>query len=268
MDTLEKMSKLKHAIDTRDFTPEIVQSIFYKALNIKKGFDTPTGRIIFKQKLTNKILFKAFDEPCLLDYATDSAAYHMGMQSIGADTDVTIKELAQLHPDVIVFKNYEQQDNLAETTTPLISAGCSGQNPLQALIDAYTIHSRFNKLNDLVILLNDIDHQQIRSLFYLFAKFKGTQFIFTTNSLLPDIRQYIKEHETAFAEIPSEDITKAVHVADVVFGVEEDISGLMKPYSALLSSPPSNDIRNAYYEQIENSMFLQMGLLEYLLKDF
>jgi len=264
------MNKLKHILSTKDLSTEIIQKLFSKVATNKKQFENPTGRIVLKQKLTNKVLFKKLGKPSLLNYTIDTAAYHMGMHSIGADTDVSIKDLTYLQPDVLIFRDPEHEEDLSSSSIPIINAGCSGQDPLQAITYAFTIYSRFNKLNDLVILFGDIEHQLIRSIFYLFAKFKGIQFVFSTNSLLPDIRQHIKENDIIFAEVPFEDVSKAVHVADVVFGVSEEVSTLMKPYSTLLAVKPQNesDVRNAYYEQTTNMLFTQMGLLELLLKDF
>jgi len=311
---------IKHIIKSQQFEPQDIKKLFTRTAQIQQSFSNPAGRVMLNRNLKDKILFNIFYEPSTrtrLSFA--AAAHHLGMQvsdtenatqfssvTKGETLEDTIKVLCLYHPDVIVLRHHE--DGAAEraaeiSPVPIINAGDGrGQHPTQALLDLYTIWRRLKTLNGLTILVGgDLAHgRTVRSLVYLFSKFKGNQFIFCSPEqlkMLPDIKQHLNQKEIPYTEVYSA-LEEVINQADVVywtrvqaeriedpdlnpdalrqrFTIDKNLMAYMKPYSVLMHPLPrvseistecDSDIRSVYFEQAGNGMFVRMGLLEYILK--
>jgi aspartate carbamoyltransferase catalytic subunit len=315
-----RKNNFEHIIKSQQFSTEFLHQFFYKVSQIQQQFKNPTGQVILRQKLANKILFNLFYEPSTRTrYSFAAAAHHMGMQVIGTENakhfssavkgesiEDTIKVLCGYHPDAIVLRHHEigaAERAAAVSTVPIINAGDgAGQHPTQALLDVYTIFNRLKTLNNLTVLIGGdlANGRTTRSLVYLLAKFKGTNFVFCSPEplkMLPDLKEHLEENEVSYIEI-FDDLHKVVGAADVVywtriqkeritdpeldidaliqkFVIDKQVLSLMKPYSVLMHPLPRNreisvevddDIRAAYFEQASNGMYVRMALLESLLK--
>jgi aspartate carbamoyltransferase catalytic subunit len=240
MDTYSvKQSKLTHIIKAQQFSTDFLQQLFYKVASIQQQFKNPAGRVILRQKLSNKLLFNLFYEPSTRTrYSFASAAHHMGMQVIGTENaktfssavkgesiEDTIKVLCGYAPDAIVLRHHEigsAEKAAAVSTVPIINAGDgTGQHPTQALLDVYTIYNRLKTLNNLTVLIGgDLAYgRTVRSLVYLLSKFKGTNFIFCSPEplkMFPDIKEHLEESGVPFIEV-FEDLYKVISLADVVY---------------------------------------------------
>lgn len=313
---------LKHIIKSQQFEPEDIQKLFIRTSQIQQQFHNPAGRIVLRQSsLANKLLFNIFYEPSTRTrFSFAAAANHLGMQVVGTESAIhfssvskgetledTIKVLCQYYPDVIVLRHNEEgaaARAACVSNCPIINAGDGkGQHPTQALLDLYTVWRRLKTLNGLTILVGGdlANGRTVRSLVYLFSKFRGTKFIFCSPEqlrMLPDIKQHLDEQKISYTEVFS-DANKFLPLADVVYWTRvqvERIEGCsiasidelrkqfiitpksmaaMKPYSVLMHPLPrvgeittdcDTDVRSAYFEQAGNGMFVRMALLENILK--
>jgi len=312
---------LKHIIKSQQFEPEDIQKLFIRTAQIQQQFHNPAGRIVLRQSsLVNKLLFNIFYEPSTRTrFSFAAAANHLGMQvadtenatqfssvTKGETLEDTIKVLCQYYPDVIVLRHNEEgaaERAAAISTVPIINAGDGrGQHPTQALLDLYTVWRRLKTLNGLTILVGgDLTNgRTVRSLVYLFSKFRGTKFIFCSPKqlrMLPDLKQHLDEQNIPYTEVFS-DANKLLPLADVVywtrvqveriedpnldaeklrkqFVIDAESMACMKPYSVLMHPLPrvneittdcDTDVRSAYFEQAGNGMFVRMALLEHILK--
>ena len=99
--------------------------------------------------------------------------------------------------DVIVMRHNEigAAKRAAEiSTVPVINGGDgAGQHPTQALLDLFTLHQKFERLEGLrVAMVGDLLYgRTVRSLAYLLAKYDEVKLIFVGEhlSLLEKIRQ-------------------------------------------------------------------------------
>jgi len=234
-----RKNKLQHIIKSQQFSPELLQQLFYRVSNIQIQFKNSAGRVVLKRSLADKLLFNIFYEPSTrtrLSFA--SAAHHLGMKVVGTEAasqfssaikgetlEDTVKVLCSYHPDAIVMRHHTEGsiEKAAEVSTvPIINAGDgAGQHPTQALLDVYTIHNRLKSLNNLTILIGgDLAYgRTVRSLVYLLSKFKGNKFIFCSPEPLkmqPDIKDHLAEHNMPYLEIFN-DLSKVISLADVVY---------------------------------------------------
>lgn len=313
---------IKHIIKSQQFDPEDIQKLFIRTSHMQQQFSNPAGRVVLRQSsLSNKLLFNIFYEPSTRTrFSFAAAANHLGMQVVdtesathfssvtkGETLEDTIKVLCQYYPDVIVLRHNKKgaaERAAAVSNCPIINAGDGkGQHPTQALLDLYTIWRRLKTLNNLTILVGGdlANGRTVRSLVYLFAKFRGTKFIFCSPEqlrMLPDLKQHLDEQGISYTEV-FENANKVLPLADIVywtrvqaeriegcskayidelrkqFVIDTDSMACMKPYSVLMHPLPrvseittdcDKDVRSAYFEQAGNGMFVRMALLENILK--
>ena len=172
-----------------------------------------------------------------------------------ADTAVldTIRELeANTRPDVIAFRyDLEGGSEFVSRTArcSIINAGEgeTGQHPLQALLDFFTIEKVFGYPTVLTIaMVGDLSRgRTIRSLAYLLAKFCGPgikmYFVSPTVAKIPEgIKEYLERHNVAFFE-ECADIREIAGEVDVIY-----LTGIRKERQALLRSYERHD-RNGFY---------------------
>jgi len=231
--------ELKHIIKPQQFSVEFIQKLLNRTAQIKKQFKSSAGRLILRQRLSNKLLFNIFYEASTRTrFSFASAAHHLGMNVIGTENarefssaikgetlEDSIKVLCYYCPDAIVLRHHEDDsaDRAAKVSNvPIINAG-SGKSfhPSQALLDIFTIWERLKTLNNLKVLVGgDLAYgRTARSLVYLLSKFEGNEFIFCAPEILkmqPDIKEHLDEHNIPYVEI-FEDINKVMPFADVVY---------------------------------------------------
>jgi aspartate carbamoyltransferase catalytic subunit len=237
--SLNKDKKVRHIIKSQQFEVGFLQSLFHRVAQIKKQFENGAGRVILRQRLSNKLLINLFYEASTrtrLSFA--AAAYHLGMNVMGTENarefssaikgetlEDSIKVLCHYCPDAIVIRHHEEGSvaKAAEiSNVSIINAGDGkGQHPTQALLDLYTVWERLKTLNNLKILVGgDLAYgRTVRSLVYLLSKFQGTEFIFCAPEVLrmqPDIKDHLDEHSIPYVEV-FENISKVIPLADVVY---------------------------------------------------
>ena len=184
---------------------------------------------------------------------------------------------------------------------PVINAGDGGhQHPTQTLTDLMTIRKRCGRLSDLTIgLCGDLKFgRTVHSLIKSLARFEGIHFVMISPEELriPDyIREEVlrakgipfEEVETMEEVMPKLDILYMTRVQRERFFNEEDYIRLKdtyildceklrfaKPEMSILHPLPrvneiagevDNDPRAAYFEQVQNGVYVRMALIMKLL---
>ena len=184
---------------------------------------------------------------------------------------------------------------------PVINAGDGGhQHPTQTMTDLMTIRRRKGRLNDLTIgLCGDLKFgRTVHSLTAALSQFEGNRFVFISPEELR-IPQYLKDEtltplhqtykETAHleAELPGLDVLYMTRIQQERFFNEEEylrLKGCYQLDEALLQKAPQDmpvlhplprvneitldvddDPRAAYFEQVQNGVYIRMALIMTLL---
>lgn len=104
---------------------------------------------------------------------------------------------------------------------PIINAGDGkNQHPTQSLLDVFTLHERFNRLDGLkVAFIGDIlQGRTIKSLAFLLAHFRDNEFFFVAPERLglqTDMAEYLRERGVKFTE--SRDIDAILPEVDIAY---------------------------------------------------
>jgi len=302
--------KIKHLTESQQIDKDIIFEIFRKADKLRTSTEKP---------LKEKILATLFYEPSTRTRLSfESAMLRLGGNVIstenakefssavkGESIEDTIRIISS-YADIIVLRHYEEGASkiaASVSSVPIINAGDgTGQHPTQALLDLYTIYKEIGRTDSLnVAMVGDLKNgRTIRSLCYLFGKFKGIKIIFVSPeglSVKDDIKEYLKKHNVEFEE--QTELNSVLGNVDIVymtriqkermseedylkakgkFSITEKNLKLMKESSRLLHPLPhveeiqlpidveQTDKRVTYFRQAENGLYVRMALLSYLLE--
>lgn len=308
----------RHILEAQQFSKDSLEVLLRKTDLIRQTMDNPTGRVSLRQRFKNYLLFNVFYEPSTRTRLSFAAAgHHLGMQVHGTENakefssaikgesiEDSIRVLNGYRPDAIVVRHHQEgalQRAAKNSQSPVINAGDgSGQHPTQALLDLYTIYSRFKRLDNLVIVIGgDLAYgRTARSLIYLLSKYPDNKFFLCAPGPLKigsDIKDYLDKKSITYVEIELQ-IEEAISQADVVYwtrlqkerlpdhqaGMFENLFTItaktldrMKENAIILHPLPRTseiatevdaDPRAAYFEQAENGLYTRMALLEYVLE--
>ena len=302
--------KIKHFIESQQLDKEAIFTLFKKADELKKSN---------KKLLSGKILATIFYEPSTRTRLSfESAMLRLGGGIIstenakefssaikGESLQDTIRIISS-YADIIVIRHFEEGSaRIAASVSPvpIINGGDgSGQHPTQALLDLYTIWKEIGSIDNItVVMVGDLKHgRTVRSLCYLFGKFKGIRIIFISpkNLLIKeDIKEYLKKYSVEFEEqteldkyLPLADVVymtriqkermsdKEYSAAKEVYSIDEKNLKLLRKNARLLHPLPhvgeiklpieaeQKDGRIAYFRQAQNGLYIRMALLSYLLE--
>ena len=221
----------------------------------------------------------------------------------GETLEDTIRIIQGYHHNAIVLRHKEEgaaKRAARVSNIPVINAGDGkGQHPTQALLDIYTIFSKFGEVDGKrVVMVGDLAHgRTINSLTYLLAKFKGVSVDFVSPpgfEVQVGIKDYLKKHHMPFSE--NKTLKEAVKKADVVYMTraqkERFVEGegysayqkeyrmdpemlnilpkssiVMHPLPRTDELPPEVDVDPGVviFKQAQNGLYIRMALLEMLL---
>jgi aspartate carbamoyltransferase catalytic subunit len=210
----------------------------------------------------------------------------------------TIKTVSN-YADCIVLRHGSDDSSLVASKNsfvPVINAGAGKhEHPTQALLDAYTIYEKFGRLDSLkMTIVGDLFRgRTVYSLVYLLSKFPKNNFTFvsTKNSKVnPQLKKYLKKHKIKFSE--SENLKMNVKDTDILYVtriqrerckdeeeykqakegmiVNKEILKQLNKYAVIMHPLPrvdeiteevDKDPRAHYFKQVENGVYLRMGLL-------
>src|SRR4030042_2282754 len=298
--------KLRHIISAQQFDKTTLEKIFRITDKIKKGNYR-------RNSLNGKIMATLFYEPSTRTrFSFESAMLRLGGSVISTENAREFSSVAKgetledtirvvnHYCDLIVFRHY--QPGAAEkaakfSKVPLINAGDgTREHPTQAILDLYTIFTKFKKPNLPITLIGDLaKYRSIHSLIYLLLLYPKIKFILVSPkslSILPAFRKNLVEDKSSFKE--TEDLNVALKEADVIyktriqkerltkaeykkyFGkyiIDKTSLKLMKKKALIMHALPrvneiscevDSDPRAIYFEEAQNGLYTRMALLTML----
>lgn len=303
---------MKHILRAQQFDKSTLIDLFKRTDQLTQLYQGPGGVDEIRSYARGKLAFLVFYEPSTRTrFSFGVAARNLGMDIIqtenardfssavkGETLEDTIRVLCEYDPNVIILRHNETggADRAAaivdkfDYPVSIVNAGDGkGQHPTQALLDLYTIYSKYKRISDLTVTVGGdlLNGRTVRSLVYLLTKFKNVKMIFVSPNNLKmgsDIITHLNEHGVSFGE--TEDLENALSVADVVYwtriqterGSTNDLDltigpeqlGVMKKDSIILHPLPrvdeitkavDSDPRAWYFKQARNGIFIRMALL-------
>lgn len=296
--------KFRHVISARQFDKKTLSKLFALTDQIKKGQYS-------KNALTGKIMASLFYEPSTRTRLSfESAMIRLGGSVIatenaaefssvikGETLEDTIRIIAG-YSDIIVLRHNKpgaSQVAAGYSQVPIINAGDGArEHPTQALLDLYTIFSKFPGQNLTVAMMGDLKNgRTIHSLSRLLALYPKIKQIFISPKALAipnDLTEELKLKHINFTEL--EDLAKGVKDADVIYQTriqkerfkdKKDYQKYFGKYvidkntlkflkkNAIITHPlprvneitqdVDSDPRAIYFEQAQNGLFVRMALL-------
>lgn len=296
--------KLKHVISARQFDTKTLQQLFVITDKIKAGQYN-------KKTLDGKIMATLFYEPSTRTRLSfESAMLRLGGSVIATENAAefssaikgeTLEDTIRIvngYSDVIVLRhNTPGASEIAASYSkvPIINAGDGNrEHPTQALLDLYTIFSKFSRQNLTVAMMGDLKNgRTIHSLSKLLSLYPKIKQIFISPRALAipqDLRSYLRQSRINFAEM--EDLKSAVGDADIIYQTriqkerfksekeykkyfgkyiidKKTLSYIKKSAKIMHPLPRVNEItpdvdsepRAVYFEQAQNGLFVRMALL-------
>ena len=299
---------MKHIIKSQQFNQKFIDGIFSIADSLEKKTDS---------SLKGKIMASLFYEPSTRTrFSFESAMLRLGGSVITTENAAEFSSAAKgetledsirvvnNYADVIVLRHYEKgasEKASLVSRVPVINAGDgTGQHPTQALLDLYTIKKELGKIDGITIaLVGDLKHgRTIRSLAYLFGKYKGLKIYFVSPQALRvgnDIKNYLKRHKIDYEE--TEDLNSVIYKVEVLYQtriqkerfksekeykkfkgcyqIDGKLVRRMKAKSIIMHPLPrvgeilpevDNSPKAVYFKQARYGLFIRMALLKYILK--
>lgn len=295
---------MKHIISAKQFDTKTLENIFSLTDKIKKGN--------YEQSLNGKIMATLFYQPSTRTRLSfESAMIRLGGSTVTTENATefssaikgeTLQDsirIVNFYSDIIVIRHPESgiADLAAKySKVPIINAGDGvGEHPTQALLDLYTIFSKF-KSHDITVAICG-DHANYRphhSLSYLLSLYPQVKIIYVSPkrlSMPQELKRHLIKRKTKFTE--TEDFQTAISNADVIYQGRIPKEYLGKDYkkyigkyildkvalkfikkSAVIMHPlprageitpdVDNDPRAIYFEQAQNGLYVRMALLQYL----
>lgn len=223
--------KSKDIISLDQFSPKDIKILF----SLTKKMRVITSNSKPSKLLAGKIVTLLFFEPSSRTFASFSVAVkRLGGQTIEIQNPKQTASIAKgesLKDTIRTFEAYSDAIILrhpkiraahfaayASKSVPVINAGDGvGEHPTQALLDLYTIYERFNRLNNLIIVIRgDILHSRtIHSLIIGLSLYSNnTIYLLSPKSLkLPKIDSFNLLKRTKIIEISNkEEIPKNAHI--------------------------------------------------------
>ncbi len=216
--------------------------------------------------------------------------------SKGESLQDTIRTVDQ-YADTVALRHSEKgaaAKAASVSNVPIINGGDGiGEHPTQALLDLYTINSKFNGMEDLTItMVGDLKHgRTVHSLARLLGKYK-TQINYVSPEQLSMPRNIVEELRDKVVQFETTDLGEVLNDTDVLYVtriqkerfdypeeyelhkeayvVDAEIMEKLDPNSIVLHPLPrvgeihpeiDKDPRAAYFQQVKNGMYVRMGLL-------
>lgn len=227
--------KVRHIVSAANFDRQFISEIFNSATKVKKS---PND---YKEKLTGKIMATLFYEPSTRTRLSfESAMLRLGGDVISTENASEFSSAAKgetledtirvvnKYSDVIVLRHFtEGASKIASSYSdvPIINAGDGkGEHPTQALLDLFTIFSKFStnksgKQQLTVSMIGDLKNgRTIHSLAQLFSLYDNFKLIFVSPRVLAipqSLRSSLIQKNVKFEE--TEDLNSALKSSDVIY---------------------------------------------------
>lgn len=302
------MAPVRHIIESQQFDREFLAELFRRAEAYSKQGKT--------QEQAGTTMASLFYEPSTRTRLSfESAMYRLGGHVVttenarefssgakGESLEDTI-HIVSGYVDVIVMRHNEigAAKRAAEISpVPIINGGDgAGQHPTQALLDLYTLHKRFGRLDGLkVAMVGDLRYGRVvRSLAYLLAKYDGVELTFVAPPVCQmhqDIKSYLdrqgvpwREESDLDAVLPQVDSvymtriqkerfldSREFEAANNSYRLTPENVKLMGPDAVIMHPLPrlaeldpavDADPRAIYFEQARNGLWTRMAIIQWAL---
>jgi aspartate carbamoyltransferase catalytic subunit len=224
-------SKLRHVIESQQFSRALLEDLFVRAVEIKREPHHFIGR------LAGQVMAALFYEPSTRTRLSfEAAMLRLGGETMGTDNarefssaakGETLEDTIRIvggYADVIVLRHNEEgaaRRAAAVSSVPIINAGDGpGQHPTQALLDLYTIRDELSRIDGVqVAMVGDLANgRTVRSLAYLLSKYKDIKIWFVAPpqvGMRDDLKAHLDEHHVRWVE--TEDLNAVLPEVDVVY---------------------------------------------------
>ncbi len=224
-------SRLRHVIESQQFSRSILEDLFARAEEIKREPHHFIGR------LAGQVMAALFYEPSTRTRLSfEAAMLRLGGETMGTDNarefssaakGETLEDTIQIvggYADVIVLRHNEEgaaRRAAAVASVPIINAGDGpGQHPTQALLDLYTVRNELGRIDGVrVAMVGDLANgRTVRSLTYLLSKFKDIKVWFVAPpqvAMREDLKAHLDEHHVPWIE--TQDLNAVLPEVDVVY---------------------------------------------------
>jgi len=214
----------------------------------------------------------------------------------GESLEDTIR-IVNLYSDVIVLRHPQKgASQIAShvSDAPIINAGDgNGEHPTQALLDLYTIFSKFKNKKITVALIGDLkNYRSSHSLAILLSLYSDIKIIFISPKVLKipsNLKKLLKNKNISFEE--TEDLISGIKKADIIYQtripkeylsksdykkykgkyiLDTNTAKFIKKSSFIMHPLPrvdeihidlDSDKRSIYFEQASNGLYLRMAIL-------
>jgi len=298
---------IKHVISARQFDVKLLEHIFLLTERIKKGRYN-------KNALAGKIMATLFYEPSTRTRLSfESAMLRLGGKFISTENAAEFSSAAKgetlqdtvrvvnSYADVIVLRHFEpgaSEFAAKYSKVPIINAGDGeGEHPTQAILDLYTIFSKFAHKNIQVTMIGDLTYgRTVHSLSQLLSLYPGIKLVFCSPKALAipsKLKSELSSRKIDFEE--TEDFGMSIKSADVIYQtriqkerfksqkeyqkykgtyiIDNNVLKNIKKSAVIMHPLPRvNEIaeevdsnrRAIYFEQVKNGIYVRMALLLYL----
>ncbi len=300
-------------VSAKDFTKSWLVDFFSLVSRVKNNMDA------FRNKLDGKLAALLFFEPSTRTHESFRvAALNLGMDICGfADPKAssvakgeslmdTVKMFVGYGVDVIIMRHGKAGAvrYIAERVNiPVINAGDdSNEHPTQALLDTYTIHEAFGKIDGLKVgMIGDLRYgRTVPSLAYALSNFDVEMHFIAPPALMlrEHVRMFLEERGADFHEHDVSSLSSILPELDVLYVTriqkeripdEMEYEKVRRSYTVtreLLKNakeslivmhplPRVDEIRSEvdgtkhalYFRQASNGMYVRMALLYSILKE-
>ena len=307
----EPMGRARHIIESQQFSLDFMATLFEKAERFsREGYDG---------NLSKQVMASLFYEPSTRTrFSFEAAMHRLGGSVIttenarefssfakGESLEDTIQVLGG-YSDLIVMRHSEigAAKLAAEiSSVPVINAGDgAGQHPTQALLDLYTLHNAFGRIDGIkVAVVGDLRYgRTVRSLAYLLGKFQQVELWFVApkvSQMHQDIKDYLDRQGVKWSD--TDDLDGVMPLVDCIYmtriqkerfldvkefelannrfrltldnvqAMREDAI-IMHPLPRVGEIHPEvdQDPRARYFEQARNGLWVRMALILYVLGEW
>src|SRR5712691_5360696 len=189
-------SRLRHVIESQQFSRPLLEELLAKADDIKSEPHKFSGR------LNGRVMAALSFEAAMLRLGGDTMGTDNAREFSSAAKGETLEDTIRIvsgYADVIVLRHNEEgaaRRAAAVSSVPVINAGDGpGQHPTQALLDLYTIRDELGHIDGIrIAMVGDLANgRTVRSLTYLLSKFRDIRICFVAPPQVA-MRQDIKDH--------------------------------------------------------------------------
>ena len=299
--------KLTHIISARQFDKKNLDKIFEITDRIKQNKfrkDFMSGRIMatlfYEPSTRTRLSFESAMIKLGGKIITTENAAEFSSVAKGENLQDTIRVVHSFCDVIVLRHSIVGASKIAAefSKVPIINAGDGeGEHPTQAILDLYTIFSKYKKGNFTIAMVGDLKNgRTIHSLSLLLSLYQNIKIIFVSPKALA-IPKFLKEHldkeKIKFDE--TESLNDALKQADIIyqtriqkerFRTESDYSKyfgryiidqkslkliktnakIMHPLPRIneISPQVDSDQRAIYFEQAQNGVYTRMAILMFL----